>query len=101
MHTLLRSILRLRDKVDPWLREVMFQNRDTGFASTPDSVLNHIVNAHDPSASQDRPGAELELETRARLREFWSRSIVAWLALLISAISIAIAICSFMISLSR
>ena len=73
----------------------MFQHRNARFASTPDSVLNRIVNAHDPSASPDHADAELELETRGWLRDFWSRSIVAWLALFISIASLIIAICSF------
>jgi hypothetical protein len=74
----------------------MFPNRSTRFASERDSVLKHIVNAHDPSASPDHADAELELDTRDWLRDFWSRSFVAWLALLISIVSIAIAICSFL-----
>jgi hypothetical protein len=64
-------------------------------------VLKHIVNAHNPSASSDHADAELELETRLWLRDLWSQSIVAWLALVISIVSIVIAICSFNASLAR
>ena len=95
MRALIRWILGLREKVDPHLREIMFPLRETRFASTPDSALNRIVNSHDPSASPHRADAELELETRAWLREFWSRSIVAWIALMISIISVIIAVCAF------
>jgi hypothetical protein len=90
-----KAVKRLRDTVDPWLRKVIFQHRDARFASTSDKVLNRIVNSHDAGASPDHADAELELETRAWLREFWSRSIVAWLALFISIASLIIAICSF------
>jgi hypothetical protein len=35
----------------------------------------------------DRSSAELELETRAWLRDFWTRSLVTWLALGISILA--------------
>jgi hypothetical protein len=88
--------MRLRDKVEPWLRKIMFPQRNHRLASEPDSGLTSIVNAHDPGASRlTLADAELELETRAWLRDFWTRSIVAWLALFISIVSIVIAICAF------
>jgi hypothetical protein len=72
----------------------MFPQRDTAeYTSEPDSVLRNIVDSF--KATPLRAKAELELETRAWLRDFWSRSIVAWFALILSIISLVIAICSF------
>jgi len=91
-------IPKWRNDADTWLRKIFFPNRATRFASEPDSTLKRIVDSHNASASPDRPDAELELDTRGWLRDFWSRSIVAWLALVISIVSIAIATCSFSVS---
>jgi len=88
----MKWFVKLRDAADPWLRKIMFPSRSTKYASELDSVLKHIVDSTNPS--RDRAEAELELDTRAWLRDFWSRSIVAWLALAISIASIAIAIYS-------
>jgi hypothetical protein len=74
----------------------MFPGRDTRFASHetyPDWALNEVT--HNQSASYERTHAALELETRAWLRDFWSRSIAAWIALVISIISVVIAVCAF------
>jgi hypothetical protein len=98
MRALIRWILGLRDKADPKLREIMFPGRDTRFASHetyPDWALNQIANTHNPSASHNHTHAALELETRAWLRDFWSRSFVAWIALVISIISVVFAVCAF------
>jgi hypothetical protein len=81
------------------LRKLVFPARDTRYESEPDSVLKHILDSQIPS--RDRATAELELDTRAWLRDFWTRSIVAWLALLISAIALAVAICSFQVSIAE
>jgi hypothetical protein len=78
---------------------MLFSQRDPRYARELDSVLKNIVDSQIPT--RDRADAELELETRAWLRDFWSRSIVAWLALLISIVSIAVAICSFSLSVAQ
>jgi hypothetical protein len=90
-HPLLQSILNFRKAVDPLLRRIMFPERNPRFASESDSALNRMAH-EDPSASPNRADAELELDTRDWLRDFWSRSLVAWLALVISIVSITIAI---------
>ena len=93
MDAILKAIFKLRDAVDPWLRKIMFPKRNTRFASELDSRLKQIVGMYHPSSALlDGKDAELELETRDWLREFWSRSLVAWLALVISVVSITIAI---------
>jgi hypothetical protein len=94
-HPWLKSFTKLRNEGDPWLRRIMFPYRDTRFAQESDSALHRIVNTHDPSTSPDHADAELELNTRDWLRDFWSRSFVAWIALMISIISVVIATCSF------
>jgi hypothetical protein len=72
----------------------MFPQRDTAqYESDPDSVLRNIVDSY--IATGNRAKAELELETRAWLRDFWSRSIVAWIALVISIVSVVFAVCAF------
>jgi hypothetical protein len=91
-------IAKLRHDANLLLRKIVFPSRDTRYASELDSTLKHMLTL---IPSRERADAELELETRAWLRDFWSRSIVAWLALLISIVSIAIAICSFNVSLTR
>jgi hypothetical protein len=73
---------------------MIFPKRTTKYQSELDSVLRHMIDSQIPS--RDRAEAELELDTRAWLRDFWSRSLVAWLALIVSLVSIAIAICSFL-----
>jgi hypothetical protein len=40
----------------------------------------------------------LELDTRAWIRNFKSKSVVAWLALALSIVSLTISICSFVIA---
>jgi hypothetical protein len=94
-HPLLKSFTKLRNDADPWLRRIMFPYRDTRFAYERDSALHRIVNTHNPSASPDHADAELELDTRDWLRDFWSRSFVAWIALVISIISVVFAMCAF------
>ena len=77
-----------------WLRKILFPQRDTApYENEADSILKEIVDAH--TLGRNRTKAELELETRAWFRDFWTRSIVAWLALFISIISVVIAICAF------
>jgi hypothetical protein len=83
---------KFRDAVDPWLGKMMFPNRSTKYAFEHDSVLKHIVDRQFPA--RDRADAELELDTRAWLRDFLSQHTVAWLALVISIVSIVIATCS-------
>ena len=71
----------------------MFPKRSTQFAETSDHTLRNMVHATIPTP--DRAKAELELETRQWLRDFWSRSLVAWIAPIISIISVAVAVCAF------
>ena len=91
--TLSTPILRLRETVDPWLRRIMFPQRSTKFVKEFDHSLKNMVNSM--IAIPDRAVAELELETREWLRDFWSRSIVAWIAIVISIISVVFAVCAF------
>jgi hypothetical protein len=95
MHPLLKSFTKLQNAAEPWLRRITFPYRDTRFAYERDNVLHRIVKSHDPSASGDHADAKLELNTRAWLRDFWSRSLVAWIALMISIIFVVFAVCAF------
>jgi hypothetical protein len=81
MDAIVKAIFKLRDAVDPWLRQIMFPNRKP-LLRERDSTLRNMVDSLIPTP--DRADAELELDTRDWLREFWSRSFVAWIALVIS-----------------
>ena len=84
---------RLFRMIDFRLRKLFFPSRKTHLAGQSDTNLRYTVIGHIPST--ERADAELELETRAWFREFWSRSVVAWLALLVSGIALAVSICAF------
>ncbi len=59
-----------------------------------DSTLTRIVDSHSPSVSPQHADAKLELDTRAWLRDFWTRSIVTWFALGISILALSLSYCS-------
>ncbi len=86
---------RLFRFIDFRLRKFFFPTRHTHLANQRDVVLKRDSSRID----EDGRMAELELETRAWFREFWSRSVVAWLALLISCIALTVSVCTFYRSL--
>jgi hypothetical protein len=79
-----------REKFELWLRKTLFPKRNPRYMDEPDSTLKHMVDSLIPS--REKSDAELELNTRDWLRDFWTRSLVTWLALAISIASIIIAI---------
>jgi hypothetical protein len=79
--------------IDRWLRKFLFPKRVGRYADEPDYALKHKVDSE--KSSLERANAELELEYRAWVRDFWTRTIVSWLALLISIIALLVAIWSF------
>jgi hypothetical protein len=87
-------MLAVRDKIERWLRRTLFPKRDHQYSRKGDTTLRQMV-VECKVENPNRSAAELELETRSWLRDFWSRSIVAWIALVISIISVVIAVCAF------
>ena len=63
-----------------------------------DSTLTHIVDSQSPSVSPQYVHAKLELDTRAWLRDFWTRTIVTWFALGISILALWLSYCSLQTS---
>lgn len=53
----------------------------------PDLNLVRVLRA-DKAKLIDRAAAEVELERRRRWRDFWSKGIVAWIALAMALISL-------------
>ena len=62
-----------REKIELWLRKTLFSKRNPRYTDEPDSTLKHMVDSLIPS--REKADAELELDTRNWLRDFWSRSI--------------------------
>lgn len=76
--------------IDIGIRMVFFPKRPADLAHLSDALLKRdVINTTD---SKKASAAELELETRAWMRDFWSRSIVAWIALLISCSALTLSI---------
>ncbi|MDQ8196358.1 hypothetical protein QEH59_18150 [Coraliomargarita sp. SDUM461004] len=75
------------------LRSRFYAHRDTRYCSTPDRNLRILVRDQIPT-SKDGADAGLELETRQWIRDFYSRTIVAWIALIISVLALGISIVS-------
>jgi len=82
--------------IDRILRRLFFPQRDHKHTMESDTVCQREVDTLIPS--DVRAAYALELDTRLWLRNFKSKSIVAWLALFLSVISITIAICSFVVA---
>ena len=75
------------------IRKLFFPRRSRNLINLDDTSIRKLT-AHtgdDNKAAQ----AWLELETRAWIRDFWSRSFVAWIALLFSAVALTVSICTF------
>lgn len=85
-----REKTTFRENAERWLRKTLFPKRDTRFMNEEDSTLIHIVDSQSPSASPHYAHAKLELETRAWLRDFWTRTLVTWLALGISILALVL-----------
>jgi hypothetical protein len=83
--------------IDRLLRRIFFSRRSTRYARSTDIELRHMV--INRIADRERADAELELDTRQWLRDFWSRSLVAWISLLVSVAAFTLAICSYNMSL--
>jgi hypothetical protein len=84
-----------REQMEGWLRKTLFPKRDTRYMNELDSTLTRIVDSHSPSASSQHADAKLELDARAWLRDFWTRTIVTWFALAISILALSLSYCSF------
>jgi hypothetical protein len=83
-----------REDTERWLRKVLFPKRDHQYSGKGDTTLKQMVVEYNV-ANPNRSAAELELETRAWLRDFWTRSVVTWLALAISILALSLSYCSF------
>lgn len=57
--------------------------------SLPDFELHLLVNSKVPMA-EEHIAAKLELDRRDRNRRFWRQDLVAWLALVLSVISLIV-----------
>jgi len=78
-----------RENAEHWLRKTLFPKRVHLYAHTGDTKLKQMI-AEYSVTNPDRSSAELELETRAWLRDFWTRSLVTWLALGISILALVL-----------
>ena len=78
---------------DTVVRRIFFPRRDHSLSRQSDHILRRDVHNFENADMKTRP--ELELETRAWIRDFWSRSFASWVALLISCIALTISICTF------
>src|SRR5689334_3969489 len=79
-----------RENAEHWLRKTLFPKRDTRFINEEDSTLTHIVDSQSPSVSPQYAHAKLELEARTWLRDFWTRTLVTWIALGISILALVL-----------
>lgn len=57
--------------------------------SLPEFELHQLVNTKVPT-SEEHIAAKLELERRDRNRRFWRQDLVAWLALVLSVVSLVV-----------
>jgi len=72
------------DTIEHLLRKLLFPRRDHSLRQQGDSTLKEMVVLRKANFA----AAELELETRAWMRDFWTRSLVTWLALGLSIIAL-------------
>jgi len=58
-----------------------------GLSATPEQNLMQVILADNASLS-DRAACQIELDKRRWRRDFWSKGIVAWIALCIASASL-------------
>jgi hypothetical protein len=90
----------IRPFVDRLLCRVFFPQRPRSFRDKSDTELFTMTHQFDLNSPKGA-GASLELEVRAWLREFWSRSIVAWIAIVLSAAALIVSIVSLSLNASQ
>jgi hypothetical protein len=66
-----------------------FQSAIRKARSLPEFELHLLVNTKTPMA-EEHIAAKLELDRRDRSRRFWRQDLVAWLALVLSVVSLIV-----------